>query len=170
MRSYIGLGARVLVALVISTGCSSPEPPLPAGKRQVELPAGQRQVVSVAGLEAFKTSQSVLRDFAERHSPFWKPSEHETADCESLLASSSLLSGLRAPLRSYHLQFAGVSLNNERLVLVHGFCPQGPRTASYTLIGGELVFAPFHWGTCYFEAYCSLETSQVRNVTFSSER
>ena len=122
MRSYIGLGARVLVALVVSTGCSSPEPPLPAGKRQV---------VSVAGLEALTSEDTVLGDWAKRHSPFWKPSEHETADCESLLARSSLLSGLRAPLLSYHLQFAGVSLNrNERLVLVHGFCPPGPSAGS----------------------------------------
>src|SRR5262245_46851745 len=161
MRSYIRLGVRVLFALVVSTGCSSPNPSFPPGKRQV---------VSVAGLDAFKNSQNAtLRDFAARHTPFWKPAEHETADCESLLGSSPLLSGLPAPLLSYHLQFAGVSLNSERLVLVHGFCPQGPKTTSYTRFGGELVFMPFHWGTCYFEAYCFLENRQVRNVTFSTE-
>ena len=42
----------------------------------------------------------------------------------------------------YHLQFAGVSRDNERLVLVHGFCPQGADTTSFTRFGGELTFAP----------------------------
>jgi hypothetical protein len=161
MRSYIRLGARVLAALVVSVGCSSPDP---------QFPAGERRVVSVVGLEAFKNSgDAVLRDFAKRHTPFWRPAGRETADCESLLASSPLLSGLRAPLLNYHLQFAGVSLDNERLVLAHGFCPQGPRTTSFTRFGGELVFVPFHWGTCYFEAYCALQKRQVRGVTFSTE-
>jgi len=112
----------------------------------------ERRIVSVEGLEAFKNSgAAVLRDFAKR------------------LASSPLLSGLRAPLLNYHLQFAGVSLNNECLVLVHGFCPQGPKTTSYVRFGGELVFLPLHWGTGYFEAYCALEKRQVLSVTFSTE-
>ena len=69
----------------------------------------------------------------------------------------------------YHLQFAGVSRDNERLVLVHGFCPQGPDTTSFTRFGGELTFAPLHTGTCYFEAYCALEGKQVRTVTFGTK-
>ena len=161
MLLCVRFGARVLAVLAVGVACSSPEP---------QFPAGDRRVVSVTGLEAFKTSaDTVPRDFAQRHSPFWTPANQETADCESLLASSPLLSGLRAPLLNYHLQFAGVSLNKEHLVLVHGFCPQGPKTTSYTRFGGELVFVPYHWGTCYFEAYCALEKRQVRNVTFSTE-
>jgi hypothetical protein len=161
MRSSLRLGAGAVAALVVCVGCSSPEP---------QFHPGDRRVVSIAGLEAFKSSEAAtLRDFAARHTPFWKPTGNETADCERLLASSSLLAGLRAPLSNYHLQFAGVSLNSERLVLVHGFCPQGPETASFTRFGGELVFLPYHWGTCYFEAYCALEKRQVRGVTFSTK-
>src|SRR4030095_14738501 len=38
----------VLLATIVRAGCSSPDPPFPAGKRLV---------VSVAGLEAFKNSE-----------------------------------------------------------------------------------------------------------------
>jgi len=162
MLSCRRLDALAVVGiLLVGIACSSPES---------QRPEGTRQVVSVEGLDAFKDSKvGYLRHFANQHAPFWRPSRDESAACESLLSSGSSLAGLRAPLRSYHLQFAGVSLNNERLVLVHGFCPQGPKTASFTRLGGELVFLPLHWGTCYFEAYCALDKREVRSVTFSTE-
>jgi hypothetical protein len=129
---------------------------------------GDRRIVSVESLEQFHDATGYLKDFARQHAPFWRPSLSECLACELLISRSPMVSELRSPFSTYHLQFAGVTVKGERTVVVHGFCPQGPRTASYTRVGGELVFAEFHTGTCYFSAYCHPETGGVPTLSFGT--
>jgi hypothetical protein len=133
-----------------------------------ELPKGSRQVISVETLQALNQKAGLLGRFANTHSPFWEATAADVVACQRLLEQPPYASLLRSPLRSYNLQFAGVTYRGERQVVVHGLCPQGPDSLSYTSFGGKFIFAPFHTGRCYFEADCSSDWERPRRFSFGT--
>jgi hypothetical protein len=152
--------SALLLAILVAGVGSATEPPA--------FPDGKRTLVPIEELKKLHDSPGFLGRFAQEHEPFWNLSDADAAACEKLLAQSQSAGMLKAPLKNYHLQFAGVTSHGKAKILVHGFCPQGPATLSYTQFGGALTFAPFHTGRCYFESYCSLKDGSATSFHFGT--
>jgi len=156
VRQAIVLGALLLASCAHSTADPTSFEP------------GERVVVAVEDLEQLRNARGYFKRFAEEHSPFWLPTSDQADTCEALLSGSRRVRQLRAPLRAYHLQLAGVTHRERPAIRVHGFCPQGPGALSYPSWGRGLTFAPFHTGRCYFEAYCLLDAHEATGFEFGT--
>jgi hypothetical protein len=135
------------VALAAALACAS-SAPLEGPQR------GPRVVFSPYHLDALdeRDVPHRLPRFGLHLPPYWQPTTSDVSTCEGLLSAAAGLRPIRHELSAFGMQFAGVTDDDQRVLLVLGFSPEWMARADIDyqaepvqVLGG---------GTWFFSAWC----------------